>query len=148
GKTTEQSGPWLERIRRQPLSNRVRYVGYVTPAQRRELYEGAKLLVQPSFEEGFGLPVLEAMTVGVPVIASNRGALPEVLGDAGPLIDAEDPAAFATAIDALVNDPGAAISSTSRGLERSRLFSWQRTAHAMTDAYRAALTRRAERGAD
>jgi glycosyltransferase involved in cell wall biosynthesis len=148
GKTTEQSGPWLERIRRQPLSHSVRYIGYVNPAKRRELYEGAKLLVQPSFEEGFGLPVLEAMTVGVPVVAANRGALPEVLGDAGPLIDAEDPAGFADAIDTIVNDPVAAISSTSRGLERARLFSWERTAHAMMDAYQAALKHRAERGAD
>jgi glycosyltransferase involved in cell wall biosynthesis len=148
GKTTEQSGPWLERIRRPSLAHSVRYIGYVNPEKRRELYEGAKLLVQPSFEEGFGLPVLEAMTVGVPVVAANRGALPEVLGDAGPLIDAEDPAAFADAIDTIVNDPVAAISATSRGLERARLFSWERTADAMIDAYTAALTHRAERGAD
>jgi O-antigen biosynthesis alpha-1,3-rhamnosyltransferase len=148
GKTTEQSGPWLERIRRPPLSHSVRYIGYVNPAKRHELYEGAKLLVQPSFEEGFGLPVLEAMTVGVPVVAANRGALPEVLGDAGPLIDAEDPAGFADAIDTIVNDPVAAISATSKGLERARLFSWERTADAMIDAYKAALRHRAERGAD
>ena len=148
GRATEQSGPWLERIRRQPLSQWVRYVGYVNPAKRRELYEGAKLLVQPSFEEGFGLPVLEAMTVGVPVVAANRGALPEVLGDAGPLIDAEDAAGFADAIDTIVNDPVAAISSASRGLERARLFSWERTAHDMIGAYQAALKHRAERGAD
>jgi glycosyltransferase involved in cell wall biosynthesis len=148
GRATEQSGPWLERIRRQPLSQWVRYVGYVNPAKRRELYEGAKLLVQPSFEEGFGLPVLEAMTVGVPVVAANRGALPEVLGDAGPLIDAEDAAGFAEAIDTIVNDPVAAISSASRGLERARLFSWERTAHDMIGAYQAALKHRAERGAD
>jgi glycosyltransferase involved in cell wall biosynthesis len=148
GKTTGQSGPWLERIARPPLSHSVRYVGYVDQAKRRELYEGAKVLVQPSFEEGFGLPVLEAMTVGVPVVASNRGALPEVLGDAGPLIDAEDAAGFAEAIDTMVNDPVAAISATTRGLERARLFSWDRTAIAMISAYQAAVKRRAERGAD
>ena len=62
----------------------VRHLGYVDPDDRRALYEGARLLVQPSFEEGFGMPVLEAMTLGVPVVAANRGALPEVLGDAGP----------------------------------------------------------------
>jgi glycosyltransferase involved in cell wall biosynthesis len=148
GKTTAQSGPWLERIGRPPLSNSVRYIGYVNPAKRRELYEGAKLLVQPSFEEGFGLPVLEAMTVGVPVVAANRGALPEVLGDAGPLIDAEDPAGFADAIDTVVNDPVTAISSATKGLERARLFSWERTAQAVVDAYKAALKQRAARGAD
>ena len=104
--------------------------------------------MQPSFEEGFGLPVLEAMTVGVPVVAANRGALPEVVGDAGPLIDAEDLAGFAEAIDTIVNDPVAAISATTRGLERSRLFSWDRTALTMLEAYKSAIARRDERGAD
>jgi glycosyltransferase involved in cell wall biosynthesis len=145
GKATEQSGQWLKRIAQPPLSNKVRYVGYVDPAKRRELYEGAKLLVQPSFEEGFGLPVLEAMTVGVPVVAANRGALPEVVGDAGPLVDAEDVAGFADAIDTIVNDPVAATSATARGLERARLFSWDRTALTMLEAYKAAIARHAER---
>jgi glycosyltransferase involved in cell wall biosynthesis len=145
GKATEQSGPWLKRIAQPPLSTKVRYVGYVDPAKRRELYEGAKLLVQPSFEEGFGLPVLEAMTMGVPVVAANRGALPEVVGDAGPLIDAEDVTGFADAIDAIVNDPVAATSAAARGLERARLFSWDRTALAMLEAYKAAIARHAER---
>ena len=70
-----------------PLKGFVRHLGYVDPAKRRALYEDARLLVQPSFEEGFGMPVLEAMTLGVPVVAANRGSLPEVLGDAGPLVD-------------------------------------------------------------
>jgi glycosyltransferase involved in cell wall biosynthesis len=147
GKTTAHSGPWLARIARPPLSTRVKYVGYVDPLKRRELYEGAKLLVQPSFEEGFGLPVLEAMTIGVPVVAANRGALPEVLGDAGPLVDAEDIAGFAEAIDSTINDPVAATSATARGFERARQFSWERTAATTLSAYKAALARRAERGA-
>jgi len=147
GKTTEHSGPWLARIARPPLSTRVKYLGYVHPLKRRELYEGAKLLVQPSFEEGFGLPVLEAMTIGVPVVAANRGALPEVLGDAGPLVDAEDIAGFAEAIDSTINDPVAATSATARGFARAREFSWQRTAATTLSAYKAALARRAERGA-
>jgi alpha-1,3-rhamnosyl/mannosyltransferase len=145
GTATEQSRPWLDRIARPPLSNHVKYIGYVAAAKRRELYEGAKLLVQPSFEEGFGLPVLEAMTIGVPVVAANRGALPEVLGDAGPLVDAEDPAGFAEAIDSIVNDPVAAISATTRGLERARLFNWERTAVTMLSAYKAAIDYHAER---
>jgi glycosyltransferase involved in cell wall biosynthesis len=148
GKATDQSGPWLKRIARPPLSNCVKYIGYVEAAKRRELYEGAKLLVQPSFEEGFGLPVLEAMTVGVPVVAANRGALPEVLGDAGMLVDAEDVIGFADAIDSMVNDPVNATSATARGLERARLFSWDRTAQTMIAAYQAAVARRAERGTD
>src|SRR5439155_16700710 len=80
GKITEQSEPWLTRIGRPPLAGLVRHIGYVAPEMRRSLYAGAIALVQPSFEEGFGIPVLEAMSVGVPVLASNRGALPEVVG--------------------------------------------------------------------
>ena len=94
GKATEEARPWLERIdscRRSPDASR--HIGYVEPADRQALYAGARLLVMPSFEEGFGIPVLEAMTFGVPVVASNRGSLPEVLGDAGPLVDPDDPAA-------------------------------------------------------
>ena len=77
-----------------------------TADRRRALYEGARLLVLPSFEEGFGLPVLEAMTIGVPVIASNRGALPEVVGDAGPLIEPNDPEELAAAIEHLLERRG------------------------------------------
>ena len=148
GKATDQAGPWLKRIARPPLSTCVKYIGYVDAERRRELYEGAKLLVQPSFEEGFGLPVLEAMTMGVPVVAANRGALPEVLGDAGTLVDAEDVVGFADAIDNMVNDPVNASSATARGLDRARLFSWDRTAATLITAYHAAIQRRAERGAD
>jgi glycosyltransferase involved in cell wall biosynthesis len=148
GKATEQSGSWLERMKRPPLSRRITYIGYVDAAKRRALYEGATLLVQPSLEEGFGLPVLEAMTLGVPVVAANRGALPEVVGDAGPLVDAEDVDAFAQAIERLTNDPAEAASAALKGLERARLFSWDQTAQTMLDAYQAAVARRAQRGAD
>ena len=147
GKATEQSAAWIDRMTRQPLSAHVKYVGYVDPAKRRELYEGACLLVQPSFEEGFGLPVLEAMTVGVPVVAARRGALPEVLGDAGALVDADDVDGFAEAIDRMVNDPSASSAAVARGLERARLFSWDRTALATLDAYRAAVAYRRSREA-
>ncbi|MGC4085247.1 MAG: glycosyltransferase [Vicinamibacterales bacterium] len=91
GKPTEQSAPWLERIARPPLARAVRHIGYVRPDDRNALYAGARLLVQPSFEEGFGLPVLEAMSIGVPVVAADAGALPEVGGDAVMLTPATDP---------------------------------------------------------
>jgi glycosyltransferase involved in cell wall biosynthesis len=143
GKATDQSGPWLERIARAPLAGRVRHVGYVDPAARRALYEGAAVLVQPSFEEGFGLPVLEAMTVGVPVVAANRGALPEVLGDAGALVDAEDADAFAGAIERVIDDPPAAAAAAGRGLARARSFTAARTAETTLAAYEAAVAHRA-----
>ena len=91
GRSVALSKPWLEALTKEPLASKAIHLGYVADSEREALYKGASVLVLPSFNEGFGLPVLEAMTVGVPVIASNRGALPEVLGDAGMLIDPDDP---------------------------------------------------------
>jgi len=82
GKPTESGRAWMERIARPPLTGRVRHLGYVDAAHRRALYEGASALVLPSLDEGFGLPILEAMTLGVPVVASRRGSLPEEIGRA------------------------------------------------------------------
>jgi glycosyltransferase involved in cell wall biosynthesis len=142
GKATEAAQPWLDRIARPPLAGLVRYLGYVDPTRRRELYAGARLLVQPSFEEGFGFAVLEAMTVGVPIVAANRGALPEVLGDAGLLVDPDNPDQIAAAIARLIDDRGLAAASASKGLIRSRDFDWQRTAHGVYDVYQRAIDHR------
>ena len=142
GKATEESRPWLERLERPPLQGRVRHVGYVNPENRRELYDGARLLVQPSFEEGFGMPVLEAMTAGVPVVAADRGALPEVLGDAGLLVDPSRPDEIAVAIAQVLNDGAFAAECVRRGLARSREFRWDRTARAAHAAYTKAIENR------
>jgi glycosyltransferase involved in cell wall biosynthesis len=142
GKATPESQPWLKRLARAPLAGHVRHIGYVDPANRRTLYEGARFLVQPSFEEGFGIPVLEAMTLGVPVVAANRGALPEVLGDAGPLVDPEDVDALAAAIDRMTNDEVFTAAAAAKGIERARLFSWDRTARRVYDAYEQAIEQR------
>jgi glycosyltransferase involved in cell wall biosynthesis len=139
GRGTEAARPWLERIARAPLANRVRHIGYVQPANRRELYDGARLLVQPSFEEGFGIPVLEAMTLGIPVVASNRGALPDVLGDAGLLVEPDDADAMAHAIERMIDDETFAAESAARGLVRSRQFTWELTARRTFDAYQQAI---------
>jgi len=142
GKATEAAQPWLERIARPPLAGLVRHLGYVDSARRRELYAGARLLVQPSFEEGFGLPVLEAMTVGVPVVAARRGALPEVLGDAGLLVDPDNPDQIASAIGRLIDDDRLAAENAAKGVIRSREFDWERTAHCVYDAYQRAIQHR------
>jgi len=136
GKATEDARPWLERIERPPLRGLVRHIGYVDPNRRREVYAGARLLVQPSFDEGFGMPVLEAMTLGIPVVAANRGALPEVLGDAGLLVDPERPDEIADAIHRMVTDTALAEAGAARGRERARAFTWDRTAAMVYDAYR------------
>ena len=138
GKATEASRAWLDRIARPPLNAVVRHVGYVPPPERQKLYAGARLLVQPSFDEGFGMPVLEAMTFGVPVVAANRGALPEVLGDAGLLVDPERPANIAAAIDRMLVDHAFAADCVARGIARARAFSWHRTAQRVYDTYQLA----------
>lgn len=145
GKATAQSGPWLDRLNRSPLHGRVRHIGYVDPARRRDLYAGATLLVQPSFDEGFGLPVLEAMTVGVPVVAAERGALPEVLAGSGALVDPGDREQLAAAIAHIIDDGTLAATMCATGLARARAFTWGETARRTVAAYQTALARRAAR---
>jgi glycosyltransferase involved in cell wall biosynthesis len=142
GKATEQARPWLDRISKAPLKDFVNHIGYVEPAKRRSLFEDARLLVQPSYEEGFGIPVLEAMTVGVPVVASNRGALPEVLGDAGVLVDPDRPDQIADAIARLLSDESRAAECAARGLRRARGFRWEHTARETYRVYRQAIDHR------
>jgi len=146
GRATTDAQPWLDRIARAPLKGIVRHVGYVESSKRQALYEGARLLVQPSFEEGFGLPVLEAMSLGVPVVAARRGSLPEVVGDAGPLVDPERPEEIADAIAHIVGDDEYAAACAAKGLARARTFDWARTAHTVFEVYRQALAHRAHRG--
>jgi glycosyltransferase involved in cell wall biosynthesis len=145
GKASEAARPWLERIARPPLQGLARHIGYVDPANRQALYEGARFLVQPSYEEGFGLPVLEAMTLGVPVVAANRGALPEVLGDAGLLFDPLDPEHLAAAIERAIDDPSFAARARTAGSARAKQFTWERTARSVFAAYEAAIAQHAVR---
>lgn len=142
GRATEEARPWLDRIARPPLVGTVRHIGYVDAEDRRALYEGARLLVQPSFDEGFGLPVLEAMTLGVPVVAANRGSLPEVLGGAGWLVDPNQPEEIANAISRLLTDEALAASCAAKGIARARAFRWDDTAHRVFDTYRQAIARK------
>jgi glycosyltransferase involved in cell wall biosynthesis len=142
GQAIDESKPWLERIARPPLRGRVRHIGYVEPEQRLAVFDGARFLVQPSFEEGFGIPVLEAMTRGVPVVAANRGALPEVLGDAGLLFDAASADDLAEAMRRMTSDATLVRESTQRGLARARQFRWSEAADRMIGAYEEAIAHR------
>jgi glycosyltransferase involved in cell wall biosynthesis len=147
GRATRSAVPWIERTQRAPLSGRVTLPGYVDPQHRRALYEGASLLILPSFDEGFGLTALEAMTLGVPVVASERGALPELIGDAGLLTDPEDPDSIAAAIACVLDDPALAADLVERGLARAARFDWDHSARLLREAYAAAIQRRRERAA-
>ena len=144
GHATPEARPWIERISRAPLSGHVRHVGYVDAADRQKLYEGARLLVQPSLEEGFGLTVLEAMTAGVPVVAANRGALPELVQEAGLLVEPE-PESLATGIDRLLSDRDASRQCAERGPLRAEQFRWAVTAERVYNVYQQAMARHANR---
>jgi glycosyltransferase involved in cell wall biosynthesis len=143
GRSVEQSAPILQSLAaRRALAGRARYLGYVSDEERRQLYLEASMLVLPSLEEGFGMTAVEAMQAGVPVIASNRGALPEVVGDAGALVDPTDEAALAAAIEYLLANPPERLARAEAGRVRARLFTWSATAARLLDAYREAVARR------
>jgi len=145
GAASPDAGPWLDRIRREPLRSHVIYKGYVAHEEREALYAGARALVLPSLDEGFGLPVLEAMSAGVPVVTSNRGSLPEVVGPAGVLLDPEDVAAWTSTLERVASDARFVTDLAKAGLERARRFTWQQSAAEMRRAYVDAVGRRKDR---
>lgn len=118
---------------------RVTFVGRVSDAELDALYRRARLLAMPSLNEGFGLPVLEAMARGTAVACSNAGALREVAGDAALLHDPLDDATLAQCIRALWHDDALHGDYRRRGIERAAQFSWQRAAQETLDVYRMAL---------
>jgi glycosyltransferase involved in cell wall biosynthesis len=133
---------WQEEARALHLEGLVRWPGYVDESTRRELYAGAHMLVLPSLDEGFGLPVLEAMACGVPVVVSTGGSLPEVAGAAARPIRPDDVTGFRDAMEALLHADVAAV-AIARGLARAAEFRWDRCAERVWQAYRAALERAA-----
>ncbi|HEY0284803.1 MAG TPA: glycosyltransferase family 1 protein [Vicinamibacterales bacterium] len=145
GRAEPDGSALLAAMNQPPLAGHVEYRGYVTTEEREALYKGAQALVLPSFEEGFGIPALEAMSAGVPVVVSNRGALPEVVGDAGLFIDPDDAESLAAALERLGGDPDLRATCARRGLDRARQFTWTQTAHAVRRAYEEAKLARRHR---
>jgi alpha-1,3-rhamnosyl/mannosyltransferase len=119
----------------------VRHLGAVEEHQLRMLYRSATALVYPSRYEGFGLPVLEAMASGTPVIGSRAASIPEVLGEAGILVDPEDTRGWTDAIVGVVNDEERRNVMTAAGLARAAEFTWARTARITLGVYRRAVIR-------
>lgn len=117
------------------LRGHVEVTGYVNPDDRLATYRRALALVMPSHTEGFGLPALEAMTVGVPVVAASRGALPEVLGGAGVLCDASDPLQLSAALESVISSRTQRDQMREAGWRRALDFSWAHTATRTRDAW-------------
>jgi len=121
------------------LGRSVIRLGVVSDDELVSLYSATNCFVFPSLYEGFGLPPLEAMACGAPVVAADRASLPEVVGDAGVLVDPTDPDAIADAVERVVLDPEVADQMHRAGIERAHTFTWDRCAEQTVDAYRAAL---------
>ncbi len=114
--------------RRLGLGGRVRFLGYVAERDLPALYAGATVFCYPSLYEGFGLPPLEALACGTPVITANTSSLPEVVGDAGVTVDPRSVPALAAALSGLLQDSARREEYRGRGLRRATAFSWERTA--------------------
>jgi glycosyltransferase involved in cell wall biosynthesis len=143
GHRTLASARWEARAEQPPLGGHVTITGYVDGARKIELYADAAMLVLPSYEEGFGLPVLEAMACGVPVIVSSRGSLPEVAGAAAAPIDPDDVDGFAEAMRAVLQkDPA---ETRARGVAQAARYSWSACAAAARRAYASAIEVHARR---
>jgi glycosyltransferase involved in cell wall biosynthesis len=120
----------------------VKFLGWVTDAELEGLYSRATMVAVPTRFEGFGLPVLEAMSRGCPVICSDIPVLHDVAGEAAVYVDADDPTAWATRISQLLSEPAELSRMSARGYERAAGFSWEKTARSTVEAFYRALRER------
>jgi glycosyltransferase involved in cell wall biosynthesis len=128
-------------IRRLGIADHIRFVSNISTEQMVRYYAEASVAVVPSVYEGFGLPAGEAMACGVPVVSTDGGALPEVVGDAGVIVPARDAEALALAIADLLREPERREALSRQGRQRiEELFCWQVCARQMTDYYRQVIT--------
>jgi glycosyltransferase involved in cell wall biosynthesis len=118
-------------------------LGAVAEPMLRSLYRGAAALVYPSRYEGFGLPLVEAMASGTPVLAARAASIPEVVGESGILLDPDDPKRWADAIVQVMTDPVLRARLRADGLARAAMFTWERTARITLDVYRRVAQRHA-----
>jgi glycosyltransferase involved in cell wall biosynthesis len=123
----------MEMINSSPFYQDIVFTGYLPDQHLPLAYGRADVFVYPSLFEGFGLPCLEAMACGCPVVTSNTTSLPEVVGDTGILIDPLNPGEIAAAINAVLTDSGQRSAMARKGLERAKLFTWKHTAEKMLE---------------
>jgi glycosyltransferase involved in cell wall biosynthesis len=118
------------------LQQSVKFLGFVELPDLRILYRAASVLVFPSFYEGFGLPPLEAMASGTPVVCSARASIPEVVGDAAVFVEPDQPESIASGVQRVLGDSALRAELVRRGGERARLFSWEKSAELVSSVYR------------
>ena len=134
-----KSTPVVETVEKLGLESCVHFTGYIPEEDLPALYNGADLFVFPSLYEGFGLPVLEAMACGTPVVTSDSTSLPEVAGDAALLVDPYDVEAIAEAMHQILSDPDLAAELRQRDLARAKQFTWEQTARETIKVYERVL---------
>ncbi len=131
----------FQRVAALGLTGQVRFIHDASDADLPGLYNGAGVLVLPSYYEGFGLPALEALSCGTPVVVANRASLPEVVGEAGLLVDPDDPEALAQALARVLTDGALRARLRELGLAQATRFTWERTARETLTVYRTVLQR-------
>ncbi|HEY67173.1 MAG TPA: glycosyltransferase family 4 protein [Thermoflexia bacterium] len=131
----------FERIEVLRLSEQVRFLNDVPDADLPGLYSAASVLAMPSFYEGFGLPALEAMACGTPVVVARRASLPEVVGEAGLLVDPDDPDDIARALARVLTEEPLRTKMRELGLAQAARFTWEETARRTLEVYRSVLAR-------
>ena len=129
----------LERIERSPARSRIRVLGYVSAAELAAEYARAEILAFPSLDEGFGMPVIEAMAAGAAVLTSNGSALAEVAGDAALLVEPQDMAAIRDGLREMTENAELRAELRQRGTARARLFSWEKAVRETWEVYRELL---------
>jgi glycosyltransferase involved in cell wall biosynthesis len=129
----------FERVEALGVQERVRFIGYVPDEELPFWYNAADLLVFPSVYEGFGMPVVEAMACGTPVVAAESSSIPEAVGAAGLLFLPHDVAGLAERMAAVLNDAALSRSMRQKGLEQARQFSWERAGQETAAVYHRAL---------
>jgi glycosyltransferase involved in cell wall biosynthesis len=130
-----QAGQILDRIEKSICRDRIKVAGYVSQSELETLYSRACIFVLPSLDEGFGIPVLEAMAHGVPVLTSNRSALVEVAGDAALLVDPYAVEQLEWALNRLMHDPRLRATLSDLGRARSKHYTWDRSVEATYSVY-------------
>jgi glycosyltransferase involved in cell wall biosynthesis len=121
------------------LESRVRWLGYIPTEEMPSVIARSSVVVYPSLSEGFGFPLLEALAVGTPAVGSDRGSLPEVVGDAALLVDPTDRRALSEALETVLTRPGLRERLIRSGRERARTYTWEKCAEGTIDVYRSVL---------